>query len=1106
MPHSEIVDSYPLSPMQKAMFFQSQLSPDSDVYLLQLEGDFLEELDSATFWEAWQIVIERHTILRTSFHISREGEPYQVVHSHVDIPILERDLRGKSDLDQKFQIQEHLQRDWRTGFDLTSPPLLRLALFRLEDSRYYFVRTIHHLLSDSRSSFMQYQEVFAIYESLLNGEKPARAHGKKYREYIDWLSSHDLPGAEIFWRTLLQGFFAPTPLLPQRYLQHPEEGEKISEGYSFGSLTRRISSETSDRFRSFVGAHGFTLNTLLQAAWAVLLSRYSGEGEVIFGGTRNCRKSSFSGAEELVGPMVNTLPVRARINSEQTALSLLGDLRDQWVSMRPYEHCSLTSIAGWSEIPPGERLFESVVNYDHLSFNEALRAQSEMWANRTFRYRQNPGYSLALNGFGEREFLLQIFYDRLIFDDDAIDRMSGHIEVILQGMVAHPDKPLSTLRILTEGELNDVLYTWNDSQHDFWNEQLVQQLVEKNAEEFPNHTAVVFGEMRLSYTQLNQCSSQLSVFLSASGVTPDSLVGIFMNRSPDVVVAMLGILKAGGAYLPLDPDLPLERLKFMLSDARPVLILSEESLEARITGKEVPVFCVDRDRDTLFSSPESYLQPEVGPENLAYVIYTSGSTGLPKAVEITHAGLRNLVNWHIHEFSVSSEDKATQVANLSFDASVWEIWPYLSCGAQIHLLMDEVDLAPERLVDWYEQAGITISFLPTPLLESVLDLEWPENISLRLLLTGGDRLHQRPKQALPFRLINNYGPTECTVVSTSGEVFPATAVKRQESGLPPDIGRPISNMSVYVLDRYINPVPVGIPGELFVGGAGLGRGYLNRPELTGEKFFENPFKPGTGSKMYRTGDLVRYRQDGKLEYLGRLDTQVKVRGVRIELGEIEQMLQDHPAVNRAAVLQLEDKFGSEHLVAYLERSNSGSVDPSDLSHYLRTRLPSQMIPVHYFFLNKFPLTSNQKIDRQALSKLPLAELNYESGGSTKLAPRNTLENALAGIWEDVLDIPEVGVRDNFFDLGGNSLLAIRLVSYLTDIFEVEMPLKVLFKSPTIEELVKYLEFSGGGKFELERTAELYLQVVHISEFEAVRMLEEKIVEHQMWDRDSNLNE
>ncbi len=774
--------------------------------------------------------------------------------------------------------------------------------------------------------------------------------------------------------------------------------------------------------------------------------------------------------------------------------------------MRPYEHCPLTSIAGWSEIPPGERLFESVVNYDHLSFNEALRAQSEKWANRTFRYRQNPGYSLALNGFGEREFLVQIFYDRLIFEDDAIDRMSGHIEVILQGMVAHPEKPLSTLPILTVGELNELLNTWSGNQEDFTNELLVQQLVEKNAEKFPNYTAVVFGEKRLTYTQLNQRSSQLSAFLSASGVTPDSLVGLYMNRSPEVIVAMLGILKAGGAYLTLDPDLPLERLKFMLSDACPVLILTQESLEARITGNELPVFCVDRDRDTLFSFPESNFQPEVGPENLAYVIYTSGSTGLPKGVEITHAGLRNLVNWHIHEFSVSSEDKATQVANLSFDASVWEIWPYLSCGAQIHLLADEVDLAPERLVDWYEKAGITISFLPTPLLESVIDLEWPENLSLRFLLTGGDRLHQRPKRPLPFRLINNYGPTECTVVSTSGEVFPATAVDRQESGLPPDIGGPISNMSVYVLDRYLNPVPVGIPGELFVGGAGLGRGYLNQPELTGEKFFENPFKPGTGSKLYRTGDLVRYRRDGKLEYLGRLDTQVKVRGVRIELGEIEHMLQDHPAVARAAVILLEDKIGSKNLVACLERSNSGTADPGDLSHYLRARLPSQMIPAHYIFLDKFPLTSNQKIDRQALSKIPLAELNYGSGGSTKLAPRNTLEKALAGLWGDVLGLPEVGVRDNFFDLGGNSLLAIRLVSYLTDIFEVEMPLKVLFESPTIEELVTYLEFSSGGKFELERTAELYLQVVHISEFEAVKMLEEKIVEHQMWDRDSNSNE
>lgn len=1105
MPRSEIIDSYSLSPMQKAMFFQSQYSPDAGVYLLQLEGEFLEDLDTPRFWDAWRLVIGRHSILRTSFHVNQDGEPYQVVHSHVEIPLIERDLRSLSERDQEAELQLHLQSDWEAGFDLASPPLLRLALFRLADERFFFVRTIHHLLSDSRSSFMQYLEVFSIYQSLCKGIKPALEPARNYREYVDWLSAQDMSAAQPYWRDLLAGFTLPTPLYPRKISLRGEPEKRGKSAAIFGSKSLRIPADISQHFRSFVNLQGITLNTLLQGAWAILLSRYSGEAEVVFGGTRNCRKSSFKGAQELVGPMVNTLPVRARLDAGRTTNSLLKELRDQWISMRPFEHTPLTIIAGWSAIPAGERLFESVVNYDHLSFNEGLRSQSESWKRRTFRYRQNPGYPLALNGFGEKDFILQFYYDRSLFDDQAIERMLSHVETILRGMVSDPDRPVCNLPILAHDEQEELLRTWHGSRIDFPQKKLVHQQFEESVGKFPEAAAVIHKGEQLTYRQLDQRANQLSAFLVANGVTRNRLVAVYMQRSLDVIVALLGILKAGGAYLPLDPELPPARIEFMLADARPAMVLSQQSLQDRLAGTGYRVICLDRDWADIEKHPVTSAEVNLAEDDLAYVIYTSGSTGSPKGVEITHRGLRNLVNWHNQEFSVTQTDRATQVANLSFDASVWEIWPYLAKGAQIHLLPDEVDLAPDRLVQWIGRAGITISFLPTPICETILDMDWPPETNLRILLTGGDRLQRRPSTRLPFHLINNYGPTECTVVTTSGEVLPEDEIDSEQEPALPDIGRPIMNVCVYVLDRHLNLVPVGIPGELFIGGAGVGRGYLNQPGLTGEKFIENPFDNGWSPRLYRSGDRVRYLGDGRLEYLGRFDTQVKVRGIRLELGEIESLLLAHPGVARAAVLQHENAHSQSNLVAYIESKGSLSIQPADLAAYLRARLPAQVLPGRFVFLEAFPLTTNQKIDRKALASLPLPEDQTAPVDSGWRSARTALESAMAGLWAEVLGITEIGIRDSFFELGGNSLSAIRLVSQIIDFFDIDLPLKALFTYPTIEELNSYLETAYTANMDLESAAEVYLQVVRLTEPEAARMLEEKFIEHQMWGKESRLD-
>lgn len=1107
MVEDRILDSYPLSPMQKAMFFQSRLSPDSGVYLLQLRGVLLEELNTALFWQAWRKVIERHSILRTSFHLNRQGEPFQVVHSKVEAPIVEQDLRHLPLSEQEIQIQQYLQSDWGSGFNLASPPLLRLALFRLAESKFFFIRAIHHLLSDSRSSFIQYQEAFSIYETLCRGLTPVLLPARKYREYIDWLEGQDLRGAEVFWRNLLKGFHTPTPLVSEK--RNPDAGSPAGDSAKlvFGLQSRRISIENTKKLQVLVKEYSFTMNTLLQAAWGILLARYSGEEDVVFGGTRNCRKSSFPGAEELVGPMVNTLPVRALINSHQNSVSLMRDLRQQWLAMRPYEHCPLTDIFGWSEIPSGIRLFESVVNYDHMSFNQALRALSDKWQQRTFEYRQNPGYSLALNGYGEDQFLMQIYYDRSLYDDSTIQRMLAHLEVLLLGMQRSPDRPVTNLPVITEEERKTILSGWNSTAIEFQNKQLVHQLFEEQAQKSPEQVAVVWKDQRMTYGQLNQRAGQLAGYLRNAGVAPGRIVAIHLQRSPMVIVAALAILKAGGAFLPLDPESPVERLNFMLNDAQPVMALTQQNLLDKRLGSPSPLFVLDRDGRTLQDIQPSGSATQPTPQDLAYVIYTSGSTGVPKGVEIAHSGLSNLVAWHIREFSITDQDRATQLANLAFDGSVWEIWPYLAAGAQVHLLADEIDLAPDRLISWYSRAGITISFLPTPLLESVLDQDWSAGLAPRIILTGGDRLHRRPPEGLPFRLINNYGPTECTVVATSGEVLPSRNATGGNDELAPDIGRPISNTETYVLDHHLNPLPVGVPGELFVGGAGLARGYLNREDLTAERFIANPFSSSPGARLYKTGDLVRYLPDGRLEYLGRIDTQVKVRGVRIELGEIETLLQAYPGIARGVVVAVDDRKGGLMLVAFLENDDSFPVDMDELGQFLRAKLPAQMIPAEYRTIDEFPITPNQKIDRQVLEKLALVEQSPTGSGKAKLTARDALEEAMAGLWAEVLGLPAVGVRDNFFDYGGNSLLGIRLVSLINDIFEVELPLKSLFDSPTVEGINTALKSKSGRKYQdLLHVAELFLMLARIPEAEAERMLEEKIIQQQMWDRDTNPNE
>ena len=619
--------------------------------------------------------------------------------------------------------------------------------------------------------------------------------------------------------------------------------------------------------------------------------------------------------------------------------------------------------------------------------------------------------------------------------------------------------------------MTDIEHTqlseWNATQQNYPQNACVPQLVAMQAAATPDAKAIAADDQTLTYRELNRRANQLAHFLQTLGVGPNALVGCCIGRSVDMVVGLLGILKAGGTYVPLDPTYPSERLSFMLEDAKVPLLVTQQHLRLSIRG--IRTICLDADAMILAQQSEAEPFSTVTADDLVYVIYTSGSTGRPKGVQIAHKSLLNLIFWHQHTFAVTPSDRATQVTSPAFDAAGWELWPYLSAGASVYLPDEDTRATPVLLRDWLVSRRITITFLPTPLAESAMDLEWPSTTALRFLLTGADTLHHYPPPSLPFAVINNYGPTETTVVATSGRVLPLA----YPDG-PPSMGRPIANTQIYILDEHLQPVPSGTPGELYIGGVGVGRDYLNRPELTAERFLPNPFADEPGARLYRTGDLARFLPDGQIAFMGRIDQQIKIRGYRIEPDEIVSVLNGHPAVQTSLVVAREDIPGDKRLVAYIVLVPGICVTASSLGEILAAHLPDYMIPSAFVQLEVLPLTANGKVDRAALPAPDAANTLLDE---IVAAPSTPTEKRLVEIVAPLLDLEQIGVDDNFFLLGGSSLMGAQLIMQVTESFGVDLSLRTLFETPTVRLL----------SAEIERLVLAKLETM--SDDEVLRMLE-----------------
>jgi len=1044
-----IEDSYPLSPMQQGMLFHSLRAPQSGVDIEQMICTLHEDLNVSAFKRSWQRVLERQPVLRTSFCWEGVKEPLQEVHKYCTIPWFEQDWRDLPHSQYRKRLEAYLQADRRRGFDLSLAPLMRLALFRVEAAKYQCVWTFHHVLLDGRSFPLVFKELFAFYEAFCRVQELQLEKPRPYRDYIDWLDKQDFTKAESFWRRTLNGFTAPTPMLV-----NGDHRTKSDEEEGYGKQEIRLTETLTSALQSLAQQQQITLNTLVQGAWAVLLSRYSSEEDVVFGATRACRRSALKGAESMVGLFINTLPVRVCVSGEKLLLPWLKELRLQWMAMRDYEHTPLVKVQGWSDIPPGTPLFESILIFENYRLNCTLRSLGGSW-DREFRLLEQTNYPLAVAACIEPELLLEIAYSKCRFHTTTITRMLGHLKTMLESMVANPEQRLSDLPLLTIAERHQLLVEWNNTQTDYLKDACIHQLFEAQVERTPDAVAVVFEDSVLTYRELNHRANKIAHYLIHLGVGQDILVGICVERSLSMVVGILGILKAGGAYVPLDPEYPKSRLAFMLDDTQAPILLTQKRLIEYLPESLAQVVCLDTDWNPISRESDRNPASVATSENLAYVIYTSGSTGQPKGVMIPHRGICNHLLWMQTAFQLTEVDRVLQKTSLSFDLSVVELfWPLLA-GLQLIVAKPGGHQDSAYLVKLIAEQKITFLHAVPSMLQVLLEQQEIESCkSLRYVTSGAEALPNELKERffarIEAQLYNAYGPTEASV----GMVYGKCQHRSQQRIVP--IGFPIANTQIYVLDSHLQPQPIGVPGELHIGGVSLARGYLNQPELTALKFIPDPYSKQLGARLYKTGDLARYQPDGKIELLGRIDHQVKIRGFRIELGEIEAALSQHYSIQEVIVVAREDIPGDKQLVAYITTHQKQGLTTSELRNFLMPLLPNYMVPSIFVILDTLPLTSNGKVDHRAL---PAPDQERPDIERAFVAPQDTVELQLTQIWAEVLSIQSIGVRDNFFELGGHSLLAVRLFAQIKKIFGKDLPLSTLFQAPTVEQQAKTLHQS-----------------------------------------------
>lgn len=1072
-PPRNIEDLYPLGPMQEGMLFYALMYPGSGIYHMIDRYEIDGEVDLEAFRAAWQEVLDRHPILRTAFLWRDYSAPHQCVQKHLPLPFTYRDWRGLPASEQERRFEAAIAAELKNGFDFAAAPLMRIHLYRFGERRYRFVRSHHHILMDAWCKSPVLLEFRANYEAKLRGEPaPFRETAIPYRDYIAWLAKQDVAAAEAFWRRYLAGLGEPTPLVVDK--PAAADAGQTSE---VRDLVTHLSEADTLALHTLSQRHQLTPNTFLQAAWALMLAYYSGSREVLFGVTVAGRPTELPGVETALGLFINSLPLRVVVDPQQPALEFLRGLLYHNLELRQYEFLPLVRIQALSGLPMGQLLFQHLFVFENAPVDPTLRGERDVLNIVDDQHRTHSNYPINAVLVPGPRFHLQITYDVNRVEEAAARRMLGHFRTLLENLIHTPEVRLGALpAMLTPAESSLALTQWNRTDREYAEPREVVARFQAQATAAPERVAVACLGQALSYGELNRRANRVAHALRARGAGPETLIALLNDRGIDFLVMMLGVFKSGAAYLPLDPAHPDGRLAQVLAESRAPRLLAGESYRYRteaLCRELAPPPALDHLADLEAEAhPAADPVPRHGPENLAFTIFTSGSTGTPKGAMVEHRGMFNNLITKVPTLELTEADVIAQTAGQCFDISVWQHLTALVCGARVEIFPDEVVRDPYRLLLQLAARGVTVLEAVPSMVQAILelagDIELP---ALRWLVACGEvfppELCRRWMERFPgVRVLNAYGPAEC-----SDDV---TYYEARDLPTPADtlvaIGHPVDNTRIYLLDPWLSPVPVGVPGEICVGGIQVGRGYLHRPELTAEKFVPNPFgaaagdggsapaeAAGTELRLYRTGDLGRYREDGTLEFLGRVDHQVKIRGVRIEPGEIEAQILLYPGVAQTLVMARGDGAGGKRLVAYLVReAGAAESDPGfldGLRQHLSAALPNTMMPGAFVLLDAMPLGRNGKIDRKVL---PEPDMSTQ-GNRDFLPPQNPTQEILAGIWKEVLGLDRVGIRDNFFERGGHSLLAVQVLSRIRQCFGLEIPLRRVFEAATIEALEQVVE-------------------------------------------------
>ncbi|MGF7533043.1 amino acid adenylation domain-containing protein [Bacillus mexicanus] len=1048
LPHSsEIENVYPLTPMQKGMLFHSLLDEDSHSYFEQASFSIQGELKINWFKASLERLCETYAVLRTRFYSGWNDTPLQIVYKKQKPQIHFADLRDIEEPRREDEIAAYQKEDKAKGFDLARDPLMRIAIFRMEDRKYHLIWSFHHIVMDGWCLSLITKEVFEHYYALQKGRETEAPSAAPYSDYIEWLGRQDQGAAKRYWCEYLDGYKGETRFLHKR----PQHEQKA---YAYANVSYELDPEQTKRLQQIANQHQVTLNSLIQTLWGILLQKYSGSGDVVFGSVVSGRPAEIPGAEQMIGLFINTIPVRIRCDEDSSFIETMQMVQQNALASQAYDTYPLYEIQAQTE--QKQNLIDHILIFENYPIGqqveEAGHHDTEL-SITNFHMQEHSHYDLNVVVIPGEQLAVHFGFNENDYEKSEMERLRGHFEQLMQQVLQNPSVKIEELELLTQQEKEHLLSHFQSSDMQYQRDQTIHELFEEQAHRTPDHTAVVFEGKQLTYGELNRRANQLARTLRAKGVGADQLVGIMTERSLEMMIGILGILKAGGAYLPINPDSPSNRIRYILNDSGISVLLYRGQLQDNIDFSGT---CIDLMEEHAYHENDSSLALSYQSSQLAYAIYTSGTTGKPKGTLIEHRQVIHLIEGLSRQVysAYESDLNVAMLAPYYFDASVQQMYASLLLGHTLFIVPKEVVSDGAALCRYYQQHSIDITDGTPAHLKLLLAAGDLQGVTLRHLIIGGEALSKTTvnklmqlfgKHAAAPAITNVYGPTEtCVDASLFNIEYSADAWARSHIHVP--IGKPLGNNRMYIFDSKKRLQPAGVQGELYIAGDGVGRGYLNLPELTNEKFAADPFVPA--ERMYRTGDLARFLPDGNIEFIGRVDHQVKIHGFRIELGEIETVMMNVPDIQETAAIALKDSDGEYDLCGYYTANKP--IQISELRERLSRHLPAYMIPTHFVQLDQMPLTPNGKLDRQLLP----APVKGRDRSTEYVPPQTPAEIQLTAIWQDVLDLEQIGIRDHFFDIGGHSLRATALIAKIQKQMQVQIPLRDVFRFPTIEQLAR----------------------------------------------------